>query len=213
MGASRAAPVRRGVLNANGDGKGSQLLLEAAAELFRNTGYTAATTRALAARLGMRSASLYYHMTKKEDLLYSICVDALERISAAVATKVDAEPDPKAKTRTLIRAHLEVALADRNRHATMLIELRHLGSRRRAKVVALRDAYEASVRKVVREGQAAGAIRSDIPAKYLTLALLNLLNWSIFWYHPGRGLSPDELGELLATVFLEGVALSKARRS
>ena len=47
-------------------------------------------------------------------------------------------------------------------------------------------------------------VRRDIPGKYLALALLNLLNWTIFWYRPEGELSPDELAVMLSMVFVEG---------
>jgi hypothetical protein len=41
-------------------------------------------------------------------------------------------------------------------------------------------------------------------AKELGLALLNLLNWTIFWYQPGGALTPGRLAEVLSAVFLQG---------
>jgi hypothetical protein len=48
-------------------------------------------------------------------------------------------------------------------------------------------------------------VRTDIKARYLTLALLDLLNWAIFWYQRGGRLSTAELGELLAEIYVDGV--------
>jgi AcrR family transcriptional regulator len=183
---------------------GSGELLASAARLFGTVGYGNATTRELARRLGVRSASLYYHIGKKEDLLYAICVDALERIRAVVAAAVDAEPDPIERVKVLIRTHLVTALADVDEHRTMLIELKSLTARRRAKVVELRDAYEELVRRTISGTQGAGAMRTDMRAKHLTLAVLNLLNWSIFWFQPGGGLTPERLADLLADLFVDG---------
>lgn len=179
-------------------------LIGAAASLFRKTGYEAATTRQLAAILGIRSASLYYHVRSKEDMLYAICVHSLARITQEVGAATAQERDPLTRVRTLITTHIAVALADTDKHATMLVELRSLSPRRRAKVTRLRDDYEAIVRKVVKEAQIAGVLRSDIGAKYLALGLLNLLNWSIFWYRKKGSLRPAGLAQILSTLFIEG---------
>src|SRR6266567_7135797 len=95
-----------------------------AAALFREKGYHAATTRELADRLNITRASLYYHVAKKEDLLYGICLESLRRVSEAVQKAVEETDNPIKRIRALIRAQLTSMLADLDMHATMLLELR-----------------------------------------------------------------------------------------
>ncbi|MHB8618531.1 MAG: TetR/AcrR family transcriptional regulator [Chloroflexota bacterium] len=180
-------------------------LLATAAALFRTKGYAASTTRELAALLGIQNASLYHHIGKKEDLLSDICVDSLRRIDQQVREAIAREDSPVGRLRALAVTHVNTALADRDQHATMLADLRALSPDRRSEVVKLRDAYEKLVRETIADGQAVGAARSDVPAKYLALGLLNLLNWSIFWFNPEGELSAQELGAILTTIFLDGV--------
>ncbi len=187
-------------------------LLGAAATLFRRRGYAGATTRELAGQLGIQSASLYYHIGKKEDLLYRLSIDALTRIQCEVERAMAEHAAPLDRLRALVRAHVATALADQDRHAAMLIELRSLADERRSEVLALRDRYEHLVRQAIADAQVAGSIRRDVPAKALALALLNLLNWSIFWFQPGGDLTAVDIAELLSTVFLEG-ALPRPERA
>jgi AcrR family transcriptional regulator len=182
----------------------SRRLLDAAAQLFWTKGYASTTTREIAALLGVQKASLYHHVSRKEDLLYDICVTSLENIRGSVQTAVDAEPDSLERVRTLIRAHVAAMLADQDKHSTMLTELRALSDERRAKIVALRDTYEELVRSVLAAAQLAGAVRGDIPVKYLALGLLDLLNWAIFWYVPDGDLSSDQLADVFAAMYLSG---------
>lgn len=183
---------------------GNGELLGAAAALFRKVGYEAATTRQLAHQLGVRSASLYYHVGKKEDILYAICVTSLEHVRRVVEAATAAEPDPLERVKVLIRTHLASSLAEFDKHTTMLAELKSLSSRRRLEVIEYRDAYEAVVRRVISQAQKSGLLRTDIQAKYLTFGLLNLLNWTIFWFRPGGSLSAERLGEILGDLFLDG---------
>jgi len=187
-------------------------LLATAASLFRRRGYAGAGTRELAGLLGIRSASLYHHMGSKEDLLHRLSVEALVHIHEQVTRAVAEPAAPPERLRALIRAHVVTALADQDEHAVMLMELRALSGERRAEVLALRDRYESLVRQVIADAQDCGALRRDIAPKHLALGLLNLLNWSIFWYQPGRDLSVEGLAELFATTFLEG-ALPRAERT
>ncbi|HEV7126140.1 MAG TPA: TetR/AcrR family transcriptional regulator [Ktedonobacterales bacterium] len=108
------------------------------------------------------------------------------------------------RLRALIAEHLRVTLADPDAFATTLIELRELSAARRAEVLALQDAYAALVRRTIAAAQAAGAVRADIAPRHLTLSLLNLLNWTVFWYRAEGELAPAQLAALLGDVFLRG---------
>lgn len=180
-------------------------MLQSAASLFRARGYAGATTRELASSLGMQSASLYHHMGKKEDLLFELSVSALETINKRVGAAVLAA-EPADRLRELISAHLNAALAHQDAHAVMLLELRALSSERRAEVLGLRRAYQALVERTLAEGQASHLIRADMPARQLALGLLNLLNWTIFWYRPDGELSAESLADLYTRIFVEGAA-------
>jgi TetR/AcrR family transcriptional regulator, cholesterol catabolism regulator len=184
----------------------SERLLHAAAKLFREKGYSSTSTRELAGVLGIQKASLYHHIEKKEDLLYRLCLDALNRMHREVERATSGCYDPIDRLQALICAHLACALADQDEHATMVFELRKLSGERKATVIGLRDGYETLVRETIEDGQEKGAIRRDIPAKYLSLGLLNLLNRSIFWFRTGGPLTPEELSDMLASIFLNGAA-------
>lgn len=182
----------------------SERLLDTAARIFWSKGYAATTTREIASVLGVRKASLYHHISGKEDLLFAISVNSLEHITSEVAALVEAIDDPVERVRTLIHGHVLSMIADQNKHSVMLTELRALSPERRATVVAMRDRYEGLVARVLEGARAAGALRDDVPVKYLVLSLLNLLNWSIFWFQREGELSPDQLAAYLATLYLSG---------
>jgi AcrR family transcriptional regulator len=181
-----------------------QRLLDTAAAMFKTTGYTGTSTRQLAALIGVQNASLYHHIRKKEDLLYDICVDSLKRITDAVVDAISDEHEPVSRLRSLIFAHVTTSLSDRDKHATMLIELRSLSAGRRQEVIELRDLYEKLVESVIREAQAAELLRTDISTRQLTLTLLNQLNWTIFWFREDGALHPAQLASDFASLFLDG---------
>lgn len=185
-------------------GPTSARVLQAGAQLFREQGYAASTTRELSARLGINKASLYYHISSKEELLCGICLESLRRVHSAVSSAVESKAQGPERIRALCRAHLGSMLADLDMHATMLLELKALTGMRYEGVRKARDAYEDFVVQTVASAQRAGALRSDMAAKHIGLGLLNLLNWTIEWYQPGGELTPDELAEILSELFLNG---------
>jgi TetR/AcrR family transcriptional regulator, cholesterol catabolism regulator len=191
---------------ASGERTTSERVLEEAARLFREQGYAAATTRELASRLGINKASLYYHVAKKEDLLHQICMVAMARHYEAVAAAVESEADPVGRVRALIVAHLQSTLTDLDMHATMMLEMKYLTGRRREEVVEARDRFEGLVGSTVAAAQRAGAIRHDMPASYLRILLLNLLNWPLTWYVPGAGMTPEKLSGYTYELYMNGAA-------
>jgi AcrR family transcriptional regulator len=187
-------------------------LLDAAATLFSSKGYASTTTRELATLVGIQNASMYHHVRGKDELLRDLCFESLTRIDASGREAIESGVDPIDSLRRAIIAHVTTTLADREKHATMLTELRSLGPEVRAEVIRLRDAYEDMIAGVIEGAQKDGSMRTDIAARHLTLALLNLLNWTIFWFRPDGELSIDDLGEMLASLFLDGGRAPTASR-
>jgi len=186
-------------------------LFDLAAALFCEKGYAAATTREIAAAAGIQQASLYYHVAGKEDLLHQICVSSLEQLFADVQAAVSAVGNPLERIEVLVSTHLRTILRHQIRHVTMLNELRALSNPHRTAVMALRKKYANLVRSVIEDAQAAGVIRNDIPARYLYLALLNILNWAVLWFRRGQTLSEDQLARIFTSIYLTGAAAGGER--
>jgi TetR/AcrR family transcriptional regulator, cholesterol catabolism regulator len=177
-----------------------------AARLFREQGYAVATTRELSRRLGINKASLYYHVAKKEDLLHQICIIAMTRIYEAVAAAIESETDPAERTHALIRAHLQSTLGDLDMHATMMLEMKYLTGSHYEEVMKARNRFEGLVGATVAAAQRAGAIRHDMPVTCLRILLLDLLNWTLTWYKPGAGMTPEKLTRYTYDLYMNGAA-------
>ncbi|RFA20853.1 TetR/AcrR family transcriptional regulator [Subtercola boreus] len=115
-----APPSRAGRPRANADAPDGTLtareqILDAAAALFAESGFSGASTRAIADRVGIRQQSLYYHFAGKDDILAELLsgsvrpsiefvdgIEALvpERISPAGALFALASTDARTLRRT-----------------------------------------------------------------------------------------------------------------
>ena len=107
-----------------------QRLLDTSADLFWTRGYRATTTRQIAAVMGLQQASLYHHVSSKEDLLCEICRTALEELSSAAHASVDGATAPERCLEPLICALLRTELSHQKAHATMAFELRSISPNR-----------------------------------------------------------------------------------
>jgi len=167
-----------------------------AGELFHANGYAATSVRDIARALDMQGASLYAHVTSKEDLLWSIVDRAASafEVAADAALAETAAGDAVDRLAALVEAHVEVVTDDPERASVFVTEWRHLSPTRRKAIAGRRDAYEARLRELIVEGISMGAFRATDPALAATF-LLTALNGIATWYRPDGRLSADRIAD------------------
>jgi AcrR family transcriptional regulator len=161
---------------------------DVASDLFRANGYAGTSVRDIARALSLQGASLYAHVTSKEDVLWAIVDRAASRFEAAAdAAEADAERrqpgDPVEAIVALVRAHVDVLTDDVGEASVFVHEWRALGPERRQAVLDRRDAYEARFRRRIGEGISIGAFALVDPAIASTV-LLTALNGVASWFDP-----------------------------
>ncbi len=174
---------------------------DVASDLFRARGYAGTSVRDIARALSLQGASLYAHVTSKEDVLWSIVDRAASRFEAAAdlaeAAADGRRPgDPVEAIAALVRAHLEVLTADVGEASVFVSEWRALGPERRQAVLERRDAYEARFRRRIVDGIAIGAFALVDPALTSTV-LLTALNGVATWFDPAGRLPGARVADLL----------------
>lgn len=87
VGRPRLSPRQRQGLSAREE------ILDAAAQLFSEQGYSATSTRAIAMAVGIKQASLYYHFANKEQILSELLVDTVAP-SLEAASALSGRSDP-----------------------------------------------------------------------------------------------------------------------
>lgn len=201
--AARSTPHR--ISNAETAGPTSQLILDAAAALFCEKGFCETTTREIAARLNIHQASLYYHISGKEELLYRISRLALEAVERQVCASLEDHGNPRDRLRALVRGHLRGLFENPNRALASIGEFRSLSRAHDRELSGLRRNYSDLLNRELAAAVKAGVLREDIPVSILRLALLNYLNWTPRWYQLSGRLSPDDLAGIYDRVFFEGI--------
>lgn len=178
--------------------------------MFWTRGYRATTTRQIAAVLGLQQASLYHHVSSKEDLLFEICRAALAELLNAAETSVSGVSDPLERLQRLVRAALSTQLQNQKTHATMAFELRSVSRARQGELLAVFDRYRELARRVIGDAQAAGALRDDIEPRYFALSLWNIMSWVLLWYRPDGTFTRDALARHILDLWLNGVTTDRA---
>lgn len=183
-----------------------QAIEDVASDLFRERGYAATSIRDIARALSVKGASLYSHVTSKEDVLWAIVDRAAGRFEAAAdRAEQDADSrrpgDPTEAIAALVRAHVEVLTADVDEAGVFVHEWRALGSERRAAILERRDAYEQRFRRRIGAGIAVGAFAMT-DAAIASAAILSAVNGVATWYDPGGRLPPDRIADHLVDLSL-----------
>ncbi len=170
--------------------------------LFRERGYRATSMRDLAETLGIEAASLYNHISSKEELLQEICFAMAAEFFVAIEPVIASALAPKEKLRSAINAHLSVIAASADASAVFLHEWRHMGEPFLNDFKLMRRRYEKMFRTLIEEGIAAEVFR-PVDASLATRTLLSATNWT-YETHKSKRLSHEELSAI-ATILIEGI--------
>lgn len=181
-----------------------QQILDAAALCFYEKGYHATTTEDIANGVGMLKGSLYYYISSKEDLLYKLLSECIQKGLAFVCKEIQVGNEPEEKLRRGVAAHIEYIVHNQIPVGIFFREYDHLPYRRRTSIQKLRYKYQDLFVQIVREGQTRGAINSGDP-ELLSDYILNACNGIYRWYVPGRSPSIDVVQNTFVTCIMSGI--------
>ncbi|HIE25081.1 MAG TPA: TetR/AcrR family transcriptional regulator [Anaerolineales bacterium] len=180
-------------------------ILNAAAEIFRVKGYHATSMSDIAGAVNLQKASLYHHVSSKQDILLELLDQALELLTGEIIGIVrDEKKPPNKKLRQMVSAYLNALINHVDLSSVLLMEHRSLDAERHARHVPNRDRFESLWREVIEEGMQTGVfccVNTDLS----TRNLLGAMNWIITWYNPKGTLSVDEIADQTASLLLNGL--------
>ena len=206
--ASQAA--RSAVQGARKPGRADEII-DAAARVFAVRGYHGASTQDIADLLGIRQASLYYHVPSKEAALEIVCLRGAEGHYEAASAISRREGSARDRLRALILAHL-AHLADRGDYVKVFLnERQHLPPQARGRVGRIARRIERIFETVIRQGIRAGEFRSDADPRLATLGVLGLVNSVPQWFR--KEAKPlAAVADQIAALALGGLVRAPARQ-
>jgi AcrR family transcriptional regulator len=180
--------------------------------LFARQGFAGTSTRDIAEAVGLTAGSLYHYMGSKSNLLEQIMFGAMTGLNDAATEIVETVTSPLLAVATLVEFHvvthctfpLESRVVDR--------EIEQLGAESRAKVLALRDAYEARWTTAIDDGVAAGELQVA-DARLATRAVLGMCTEVATWFRPSGSLTPEHVSREFAAMALSMLGANAAAGS
>lgn len=185
--------------------KKKQRILEAAAQLFRDKGYSATSMRDLAKAVDLKASSLYNHIASKEEILQEICLANARRFHQGIERlRNRPEADPREQLEFLIRLHIRIATEDVTSVISFNDEWRHLSEPYLSQFLNMRRTYESFMREIIRAGMEEGAFRK-MDESILLYTVLSSIRWLYDWFEEGKRLTALDIEQQLVPVIMNGV--------
>ena len=179
-------------------------ILDAAAQVFRQKGFHGASMSAIADAVNLQKASLYHHVTSKQEILLALLDRALEMLTDHIAAISSQDIPADQKLRQMIRAYLSALADNADLTAVLLFEHRSLDKKTHARHVPQRDKFEGLWRDVLNEG-----VRTKVfdckDTGMAVRALMGVMNWTLTWYQPDGGKAIDQIADEYADLLFHGL--------
>jgi AcrR family transcriptional regulator len=196
------------------DGETREELLDAAAELFSQVGYSGATTREIARAVGIRQPTLFHYFSSKRDLFAELLDRTVQPGLEILAELHELQPPPDVSVYVL--AYCDTYNLCAGRYNVPILQL--LPDAGRSAFVEFwnkRERLIAGYLDLVAAGQAAGLMRVDDPER-TGLVICGTVESVRIWFDRSRQ-QPEEVARAVAELICGGLVglsrLSTVRRT
>ena len=179
-------------------------ILEAAAHIISQKGYHAASMQDIAQAVNLQKASLYHHVSNKQDILLRLLNRGLDLLTERLEAVVVQPISPDEKLRQAMSTYLQTLAEYESLSAVLLLEHRSLEPELHELHVPRRDRFERLWRDLIQEGIDEGVFTCASPS-ITARAVLGVMNWTITWYRHDGPLSAGEIAADYADLFLQGL--------
>ncbi|EZH73698.1 TetR family transcriptional regulator [Aquimarina atlantica] len=182
-----------------------QEIINAAAILFKEKGYSAVTMRDLAKAMGIKAASLYNHIQSKQEILSTIIIGLAEEFTVGMNKIVNSDENTIQKLENIIDLHIDVTLRNADGLASLNNDWMHLEEDNLQYFEKMRQEYEDNFRDIVKKGLEKGEIK-PYNVEIMVFSTLSTLRTLYLWYPEQKEIDSDILKRDMISVLLKGVA-------
>lgn len=183
-------------------------ILATAQKMMRSNGYQGTSMRDIAAALQIEAASLYNHISSKEEILRSTCFGMAAKFQTGIQEVNDIYFNAEEKLRMAVKNHIQILTENLNASFVFIHEWRNLADDARKEFVVLRDDYEKELRKILVNGEEEGLF-NEVNNKFAVLTILSSINWVVEWYRPDGEMTSDQIASKLTDFILSGLKKDK----
>ena len=178
-------------------------IVEVAAKLFKEKGYSAVTMRDLATAMGMKAASLYNHISSKQEILKIIVISIAEDFTSGMEIIINSEESNINKLKKVVELHVQISSQDTDGIAALNNDWMHLEDQLEY-YLKLRNEYESNVLNIIEQGISKKEIKASNP-EVIVFSMLSTLRSLYLWIPKKEALNSKELANSLSEVLIEGI--------
>jgi AcrR family transcriptional regulator len=184
--------------------------LAAALRRFARQGYAATSTRDICADVGLAHSAIYNYFSSKEAMLLAIEEREMTSMQAGLDSLLrDAEDrTPLQRLEIAIKYTLTVAVEKREAWRLMAEMLRSLKPKHRRAVVARRDRYEGTIRRILEEAIATGELAAQ-DVQLASLYLFGMAESISGWFRPDGRLEAATLVDNASSFFFRAIGTAR----
>jgi AcrR family transcriptional regulator len=180
-----------------------QIILKAAS-LFRQRGFAAVTMRDIAADMDMKAASLYNHITSKQEILTALIMSVATKFTVGMQEISEMNDSAFAKAKKLIALHIDIAQNHTDAIAVMNNDWMHLEGSAYERYKNMRRDYEANFIAILKSGMASGEFKS-YDLELTTFTMLSTLRTLHLWIPKRTQQEVNRLKAELPQLLIEGL--------
>lgn len=179
-------------------------IVKVAATLFRKRGYSAITMRDIASEMDIKAASLYNHISGKQEILADLILEVAQEFTTGMNQVISQQSSTLKKLENLIELHIDITLNHSEALASLNNDWMHLEGDNLNAFIKMRDEYEDNFRELIKTGIEVNEIRSAHP-EVILFSILSTLRTLHLWYEKRGKLDVNVLKKDMVSVLLKGI--------
>jgi AcrR family transcriptional regulator len=152
----------------------------------------------------LQKASLYHHVSSKQEILLALLDRALEMLFEQIDIIAKQPLPADEKLRQMVQVYLRLLADNSDLSSVLLFEHRSLEPDQHKRHIPNRDRFEALWRDTLDSGVQAGLFECP-DTSLATRALMGVLNWTLTWYRPNGSLSIEQVADQYTNFLLSGL--------
>lgn len=188
--------------------KKRELILKAAAKVFREKGYAQTTLSDIAALADTYSGSMYYYFPSKDHLVEEVLNIGTTSVSDVVMkrlSKVKKDGDAIGRIRLALETHLYQMLKRDDFIVAYWKIIDQVPAEIHKRHSKLPRSYGKFWQDLIVEGQKSGQLRSDLDPNIVRLLLVGSSIYTLMWFHDEGPLSVEDVAGVLIEMFFNGM--------